>query len=455
MWIEEQFPQPPRSQSEPTRIVADPLSKVHPPMLTRLSDGRTDAESRASRHVLAFEFMSFPQIAIIAFVDIAWSLLILFVTAFGPYGYIHKTDPFLAKNYTISPHPFHFDLSGLQPFNGFLTLDLTLSSTFETTPSNISVAVQTQLEFSDRTEISNTSLQSDLTFAAGTSNRVRVVAIDRIDFKAFHSNVNLSLPAGKDVPGTFAFSYLNPSYITSNIFIRGIFLILGVLTLVRLLPLRPYARNMAGRALVVLNIAMILATDFFFLLPFYVSASAFRFIDAVLTIFFVCAAAFGSYLQLDAYVSPPPAIAKTGIAIRAIGFVVAFVVWTVLSVISLVEFQKEFVLQKDVAGWSVVLGLAVVDLVAVIARLVKLEGKNTAGNLVMVLLNVTLPLLLIASRICALCKEEMAWNLQLFDFLAAVGVTIFFGLVCAPVVSESNECAADNGKSLSGFTPGY
>jgi uncharacterized membrane protein len=129
----------------------------------------------------------------------------------------------------------------------------------------------------------------------------------------------------------------------------------------------------------------------------------------------------------------------------------------VVSVLSLVSFQKDYVLQKDVLGWCVVLGLAVVDLIAVSAKVIKGRsvGKGPNGLLVMAVMCLSLPILLIASRISALLKEEISWNLGLFDFLAGAGVTIFFGLLCGPVVSESNDYGGDHGKSMSGFTAGF
>jgi hypothetical protein len=317
------------------------------------------------------------------------------------------------------------------------------------------VTFEALFEFTDRVDLSRGSFQTDVDFEEGISDRIRVITAERVAFHALHANINLSLPGGKDVSGTFVFSYLNPSYTTSNVLLRGIFFVLGILSLMRLLPLPPYARHLAGLTLLGLSICMLLATDLFFLLPYYTSASAFRFIDASLTILFVCAAAFGTFLQLDLYVADSPRITVHAVAVRSIGFVLGFVAWKVVAVLSLVAFQKDYLLQRDILGWSLVLGLGVADLVAIATRLVKFQGINTAGNLVMAVMTLSLPLLVIGSRIAALFKEEIAWNLQLFDFLAATGVTVFFGLVCGPVVSESNEPGGDSSKSLSGFTPAF
>jgi hypothetical protein len=416
-------------------------------------DAQSGGAVTPSRKGLAFEFISLGQVAILSLIYILWSLVILFITVFGPRGYVRQIEPFQATNYTVSPHPYHFDFTDLQPLNGFLALDLTLNSEGEPTPSNISITIQTRLQFSDHFDVLSDSFTSDLLFNDGLSNRIRLLTIDRITFPALHSNVNLSFPTSHDQSGAFVFSYLKPSYTITSILLRAVFLAVGILTLFRLIPLPPYARQLAGRTLLALTFSLILATDLLFLLPFFFAASAFRYIDAVLTMFLVCAAAAATFFQLSNYVAPSQRIPMQDIAIHSAIFVIGFIAWTVAAMISLVRFHKEYLQQKDDTSWIFVLVLGVADIAGCATRLIKLRGVTANGILVMVVMTVLMPIVLIGSRMAVFWKEDIAWNLQLFDFLAAAGLVVFFGLVCGPVASEAAEAGREDAKSMSGFTP--
>lgn len=286
-------------------------------------------------------------VAIIMFAII--NVFVILALIFGPPYYVSQKMVYNQTQNDYFSRRFSFDFHGLNYFNDFLTLDVyfnrSLNPTFQN--YNLTVLFYGSMMIGSRMyeKLKSQTLEFPVSFENGSmiSDKYRIFASGVVKFDTFHSLITLNQYQGLLMPGVFEWSFADPSHSLVQVFIRLLFFVLSLTTLIKLIlsDFSVKKSHVTMKMMFILDILLVLASDPFYILSYFSASPLFKLIDSIMCMFLLVTAAYVALSSLLMSNVTHEDVSRFWLSIRYLPFFLAFCLFAFSSIYSISKVNKD------------------------------------------------------------------------------------------------------------------